>query len=492
MEKQPQIEAWHALRESDPGAAALVLEELRKNVFVPHEGGQAEVMESLARFRVLRAGRRWGKTQLAAHEVINAAVSKPNQMVWWVANTDKNVRRGYRAVKKQVPRMLLEKDPPSDGANDRILLFKNGSSIEFYTAGTPGALAGEGVDFVVIDEAALIPEDVWFQLIRPTLSDTGGRALLISTPRGRNWFYRLWMKGQSSNGLYESWHFKTSDSPYIPDEEVEDARDSLPAILFDQEYLAEFVATAASMFTLEGETPGGQAWTAVRPGLVAPYGWVTIGVDLAKKQDFTVISGVNTESGEPCIYERFNEVSWPVQERHIQGIVEDLHDDPAVEGVTIAVDSTGVGDVVFDHLEEMGLDVVPINFASGNVKERMVRLLASDLEHGRAFIIEEMRGEFETYEYEITPNGRYKFEAPEGMHDDKVAAKLLEHWAVVNEAPPGVRAFDPAELQEDELAAYEEDEEVAVDTGEAEVQVAVPDSARDIMQRTMPRAGSRF
>jgi hypothetical protein len=185
------------LAEADPAAASQVVRDLGKSVFVPHSGGQAEVSASDARFRVLRAGPPVGQDPARrprGHH--GGAGRKPNQMVWWIANSDKNVRRGYRAVKAQVPRMLLTHDPPSEGANDRILRFKNGSQIEFYTAGTPDALAGEGVDFVVVDEAALIPENVWFQLLRPTLADTHGRALIISTPRGRNWFHTVWMRGQ--------------------------------------------------------------------------------------------------------------------------------------------------------------------------------------------------------------------------------------------------------------------------------------------------------
>lgn len=472
------LDAWEALRDADPALAARVLNQFKKKVFVPHGGGQKTVMESDARFRVLRAGRRWGKTQLAAHEVLRAALEKPGQMVWWVANTDKNVRRGFRAVKSQTPRMLLTKEPPSDAANDRIMHFKNGSQIEFYTAGTPDALAGEGVDFVVLDEAALVPENVWLQLIRPTLSDTGGRALLISTPRGRNWFHKAWHRGQDPRKpMWQSWHFRSIDSPYMNAEDINEARDTMPTILYEQEYLAEFVANAASIFTFTDE--------AVRPHLVVPEGWVNIGVDLAKKEDFSVISGSNADTRLPCVYERFNDVSWPIQEDHIVAIVRELENDPVVEGVSVGVDSTGVGDVVFDHLEEKGIDVVPINFASANIKERMVRLLAADLESGEAFITEEQRDEHEHYEYEISPTtGRMKFSAPDGEHDDKVAAKMIEHWITVNEGPPGAHFFNPHEPIEGEDEAW--DEPVQEDTGLAEVVTPTPASPREIM--AMPGA----
>ena len=476
----PKLDEWNALRDADPAAAARVVNAFKSKVWVPHSGGQLDVLRSKSRFRVLRAGRRWGKTQLASHEVIRKAVADPGSMVWWVANTDKNVRRGFRAVKKQVPRMLLDKDPPSDAANDRILSFKNGSSIEFYTAGTPDSLAGEGVDFVVVDEAALIPENVWFQLIRPTLADTGGGALLISTPRGRNWFHKMWYRGQDpTKKLWESWHFPSVASPYMSEEEIAEARETLPAILFEQEFLAEFVANAASIFNVHDKC--------VRPGLVPPSGVVNIGVDLAKKEDFTVISGSNAETRLPCVYERFNDTSWPVQEDHIVRIVRELEQDPSVEGVVVGVDSTGVGDVVFDHLEEKGLDVVPINFASGQIKERMVRLLAADLENGAAFITEEQRDEHEHYEYEISPNGRFKFSAPEGEHDDKVSAKIIEHWIAVNEGPPAATYYNP-EDDEDEDDFLDDDElYVEVDTGVAEIQKAVAATPREIMNRVFAR-----
>lgn len=468
----PTTERFQALADADPNAAAQVVRALKRKLWVPHEK-QIPVMQSQARFRVLRAGRRWGKTQLAAHEVIMAALMNPGSMVWWVSNSDKNVRRGYRAVLKQLPRELLAKEPPSENANDRILHFLNGSSIEMYTAGTPDSLAGEGVNFLVVDEAALIAEHVWYQLLRPTLSDTGGRALIISTPRGRNWFWKLARRGDQG-GLYESFHFPSHSSPYTDDEEIEDARETLPDLIFRQEYLAEFVANAASMFTVTDD---------IIVPLMPPEGQVVLGVDLAKKEDWTVISGCNAATRQPCVFERINEVSWPIQEELIQETYNDLMDDPNVEAVTIVVDSTGVGDVVFDHLDDLGLDVIPVNFGGGTgglQKERMVRLLSAELEHKRAFIIPEMIEEFEHYEYAISERtGRYTFEGSIG-HDDMVSAKLLEMWGVVHEAPPDVRVWNPLDdYNEAELAA----QAIATELQE-------PDSVADIMNR--PEAWSSY
>jgi hypothetical protein len=431
------LERWQAIVKSDPAAAARLLQRVRRKLFVPHPG-QRQVIDSQARFRVLRAGRRWGKTRLAAHLAIRAALDKPNQMVWWVSNSDKNVRRGYRNVLAQLPPEFLAKPAPSEGANDRILTFSNGSKMEFYTAGSAGRtsdadaspLTGEGVDFLIIDEAALITEMVWYQHLRPTLADTKGDAIIISTPRGRNWFWKLWQLGQQPGNDYESFHFSSYDNPYVEDNEIDDAKKTLPSLVFEQEYLARFVANAASIFVL----PDSQ----IVDTLSTPKGWVVMGVDLAKKEDFTVVTAANAADRRPCYYDRFNELSWPTQQQIIRNIHAEIASYPDVEHITIAIDSTGLGDVVYDELDEAGYDVVPINFGSYKQKELMVRQLAADIEHRHAFVLDDQVDEFESYEYEITENGRYKFEAAMG-HDDKVSARLVENWVLENEAPPDVR-----------------------------------------------------
>lgn len=419
------------------------LQQLQGRLWAPHEGGQEAVVASEARFRILRAGRRWGKTETGAHEAIMSALLKDHQMVWWVANSSNSLIRGYRKVLEQLPPALLAKNPPSELANTKILHLINGSKIEFYTAGSAGqsasgrdstALVGEGVNFLVVDEAAKINEMVWYQHLRPTLSDKGGRALIISTPMGRDWFWKLWKRGQMPGADYDSWHFTSYDNPTIPDAEVDEAREMLPDLVFRQEYMAEFVANAASIFLLPDEQ--------IVDTLVDPRGWVTIGIDLGKKEDFTVLSGCNTSTRLPCLYDRWGAIRWPEQQERIVEHLDALEASPHVEGYTVAIDSTGIGDVVYDFLEEEGIDVVPVNFSggvAGRQKEHMVRQLAADIEHGEAFVLNDMVPEFESYEYQITDTGRWKFEAAVG-HDDEVSAKLLENWAVVHEAPAGIEA----------------------------------------------------
>lgn len=427
-------EALERLAREDPAAFQKAVREVGKRAFVPHAGGQQTVLSNQTRFRTLAAGRRWGKTKLAAHEVISRA-RKPGQMIWWVANTYKNVGRGYREVVNQLPPSWLAKPAPSYTSTNKILQLKNGTMIEFYSGGSPDALAGEGVDFVVVDEGALIADMVWQQLIRPTLMDTNGDALIISTPRGHNWFWELWRLGQEGREGYASWQFAQTANPYVDAAETASAKLELPEIIFRQEIMAEFLAAGASIFGLGIERPG-----AIIDEIADPMGNVFVGIDLAKKEDFTVISAAREVDRMPVYFEKFNQMDWPTIQNRVKVAIESLEQEPDVEGVTVLVDSTGVGEVVYDNLTAQGLDVKPITFTNQN-KEQMARLLAADLEKGEAHILGDMKPEFESYEFSLTPSGKYQFEAATG-HDDMVSAKMLEHWGLVHEGGQGIEVLD--------------------------------------------------
>jgi hypothetical protein len=436
-------EQWAALAAADPAAAQRVLRNVMKSLVVPHGGGQMDVVRSQARFKVVRAGRRWGKTKLAARELILRAVANPDSMNWWAANTYKNVRRGYREVLRQIPRQLLAKQPPPPTSNELIIELKNGAIIEFYSGMNPDAMAGEGVDYVVVDEAALQAEHVWNQTIRPALMDTGGAAMLISTPRGRNWFWKLWQLGQKPAGPYESWHFTTADSPYVAEEELDDIKASLPERLYKQEVLAEFLTLADTIFNLEKAVITDD-WHSNMPN-----GHVTMGVDLAKHQDWTVIRATRPD-GQPVWYERFQKMSWPEQREHITDAADSLMELGA-DSLTIGLDTTGLGDVIFDDLDEAGYDVEPIKF-SNQWKHQAVKLLGADIEQRRVILLEEQLPEFEAFEYAITPSGNMTYQAPEGQHDDQVTATMIENWVRKHGSPGEVHIDSLEDLEAEEEA----------------------------------------
>ena len=411
-----------------------------KKVVRPHAGQQV-VLDSEARFRVMNCGRRWGKTKLAAKIFVQKS-REDNQMLWWVAPTYKVVKRGYAEVLRQLPDGVLTHEPPPDTNFDAgrsvILKFKNGSRMEFYSAERPEGMLGEGVDFAVFDEAAIMPGRIWNQIVRPTLMDRMGQALFISTPRGRNWFYRVWQQGQDpQQKQWASWTFPSSTNPHLPPSEVEDMQQTLPRLEYEQEVEAKFLAAGSSVFVIPDKSmqPGRVLKNYFVEGVEVKGHNIVLGIDLARTNDWTVIYGARARDRRNCYYERMQAITWPEQKRRIRRAVRML-ERAGAETIMLCMDQTGVGDPIVEDLEAEGYDVVGLNFTTH--KLNMVKLLAKDIEESQAFLLEQRVNEFEDYQMNLSPAGRMQYSAPEGENDDVVAAKMLQHWGLVAEGVPEV------------------------------------------------------
>lgn len=200
--------------------------------------GQREISESTARFKVVIAGRRWGKTHLAVREMAKAA-RFPNRNIWYVAPT-------YRMCKQIVWDNLKHKLMDLNwvtkvNESDLTILLKNGSKISLRGADNPDALRGVSLDYCVLDEFAMIDSMAWTSVLRPTLSDRKGSAMFISTPTGRNWAYDLYQKGlDSTEESWASFSYTTVQGGNVSPEEIEAARNDLDSRTFRQEYEATF------------------------------------------------------------------------------------------------------------------------------------------------------------------------------------------------------------------------------------------------------------
>ena len=200
---------------------------------------QGTVFKAENRFRVLVAGRRFGKTTLAITELLVKALSQNNQVLWYVAPSYRQAKMiAWRMLKNMVPQELNAKYNESELS----ITLPNGSLIELKGADNEDSLKGVGLDGMVIDEFATIYDNwtVWYEVLRPMLSDRKGWALFIGTPKGKDALWELYMKGQREEDEYKSWTFKTSDNPYIDPAEVDKARKDSPERYFRQEYEASF------------------------------------------------------------------------------------------------------------------------------------------------------------------------------------------------------------------------------------------------------------
>jgi len=188
------------------------------------------------RFRVAVCGRRFGKTHLAIRELAKYA-SKPDQRVWYVAPT---YRMAKQIVWKKLKKKLLGINwVKKVNEQDLTLELVNGSEISLRGADNYDSLRGVGLNFIVLDEAADIDSEAWYEVLRPTLADTGGHALFLGTPKGMNWFKDIY-DYHSTRTNWMSFQFTTVDGGNVPQDEVEQARQDLDARTFSQEFLATF------------------------------------------------------------------------------------------------------------------------------------------------------------------------------------------------------------------------------------------------------------
>lgn len=357
---------------------------------------QLKILQSKARFRVVMCGRRFGKSELSQVEIISNAIQGMN--VAYITPTYKLAKTFFEKLTQSLPTFENNK-------SDLTIHFPNSGTVEFFTGERLDNLRGRKFHLVVIDEASFIPdlEDGWLNSIRPTLTDYQGRALFLSTPRGKNYFYSLYMKGGQKD--WDSFKFTTYDNPYILTSEINDAKAQLPNAVFEQEYMANPMENAANPFGSEHINKCVKFISVNEP--------MYYGIDLAKSFDWTVIIGLDS-NGDVCHYERFQK-DWLQTKETIKNIRKHKH---------IFIDSTGVGDAIVEDLQKYFNDMTGFKYTSTS-KQQLMESLASSIHKAEiGFPIGAIKDELEIFEYLFTSTG-VRYSAPSGFHDDCVNALAL-------------------------------------------------------------------
>ncbi len=263
------------------------------------------------RFRTVCCGRRFGKTLCLAGELLDRGGGDQAGDYGWIAPTYNVAERGIEAF-----RQIAEGFVTVIGRAPTRVEFTGARGpvrVWFLSADNPDNIRGYGFHGIVVDEAASIPPDVWHYVLRPTIGQTMGWAVLISTPKGRNWFFDMFTRGEDAAETgYKSFRFPSNSSPYFPQAEWDDAKRTVPADVFKQEYEAEFLEDSAGVFHNLDRCilPPGHG---LRPSAYPPV----IGCDIAKHTDFTVLIAMDRHTGMCLDMDRFNHLDWPVQKDRI-------------------------------------------------------------------------------------------------------------------------------------------------------------------------------
>ncbi|MDG1314976.1 MAG: phage terminase large subunit [Flavobacteriaceae bacterium] len=231
---------------------------------------QKDVWSDKARFKVIAAGRRTGKSMLAAWQLLVKGLEADKGHVWYIAPTQQQAR-------DIMWQQLLELGNPviaSSHVNNMQITLINGSKISLKGADRPETMRGVALKFVVLDEYADIKPTVFEQILRPALADLKGHCIFIGTPKGRNHFYDLYKLGKKDVKDWKSWHFTSFDNPLLDREEIEIAKETMSTFAFRQEFMANFEAPQSDIFK--------EDWVIVRDKEEEPdFGTYYMAVDLA-------------------------------------------------------------------------------------------------------------------------------------------------------------------------------------------------------------------
>lgn len=392
---------------------------------------QIEVLKGLKRFSVICAGTRLGKSSLCAYIAFKKAL-KPDQHIWIVAPTYDLARKIYIYLSKFIgrafPQALKEGSiRMSDRMGAMRIDFKRTKTwIEFKSAENPTSLLGEELDLLIVDECSRIKKEVWESYLYSRLTSRKGSVVFISTPFGKNWFYYEWLRANAEDNLDGvAFHYRSIDSPYFSREEWDLAKKRLPQQVFKQEHEGEFLADAASVFRNIDSIVKDNCLNDVIVG----HNYI-MGVDIGKHEDFTVLTVIDTYNNNVVYFDRFNKIDYPFQKARIEATANRY-------GARVYIDSTSVGEPIFDDLRRARLFIDDFHFTNKSKKE-LVEKLSIFIEQNQVFIPDEEQliSELSSFGYHLTASGNIVYKAPEGLHDDCVFSLALAVWGLQGKAKP--------------------------------------------------------
>jgi hypothetical protein len=390
-----------------------------------------------ARFLVISCGRRFGKTMLCAFIVIYDALMNPKHNIWIVAPTFPQTDILWEMVIEHLPPVYIKK--VFEGR--KLIELKNGSRIWAKSADNPQGLVGRGLDLIVFDEASICDIAAW-NYMRPALGDRKGKCIFPSTPKGKNWFYNIFMKDPKRGGDdpdYSSFQYPSMDNQFLDPTEFEKMTKDLPELMYRQEILADFIESGGEVFRNLNRV--------LRDTLKEPISdhFYIGGGDLAKYQDFTVLMIADLATNEVVFYERFNKLDWDYQKVKIAAALKKYND------AVMYIDSTGVGDPIVEDLQRQGCNVKAYKF-SLTTKKQAIENLMKMVDDAAIGIpnIPEVKHEFEIFGYEQLSTGNIRYCAPDGQHDDIVIAAALCAWGLDKNIGSSVVGVSPIDNEKEE------------------------------------------
>ena len=394
---------------------------------------QLPFLQSQARFKIAVIHRRAGKSKTALNQQIQRSQLRKG-IYYYVLPTYRQAKQVIwdDLIKQHVPPEIVFKKNDSELA----IYYKNGSIQRFVGSEDPDKHRGVNVIDVVFDEYSEQREEIWTAIFQPILQENGGTATFVFTPKGKNHAWKLVQLARDSSDWFVQ-ILGVKDTKIFTEEQLLEIKRTTPEALYQQEYEVSFIDNAGQYFRRIRENID----TNKEYPLVGDF---QIGVDLAKYNDWTVITPFNLNTFRVYPQDRFNQIDWNLQKARIQVAYGKYQGDKAV-----CIDATGVGDPVVEDLKkEVNIPEVPFNHAfkfTTQSRADLLKHLAILLEQDKIKIPndEGLIAELEAFRYEMGESGTLKVKVPDNMTDDRVMSlglaiygqseKTLKHEVIIDD-----------------------------------------------------------
>ena len=403
---------------------------------------QQTIFDSPARFIIVPKGRRFGLTRGAANDFIKSALEGKFTKGLWVDTVNSNIER---YVERYFMPALTKLDPDDYSWRKQQKILQIGRAyIDFRSADTPESIEGFGYDKAFLNEAGIILKNryLWDNAIRPMLWDFKPRTVIGGTPKGKGIFEELYLRGKDQNQPdYAALTFTSFDNPHIQHDLIMEDIKSMPERVVKQEIYAQFLEDTGVVFRNVLAIA-----TAIAEDQKPDHLYV-IGCDLAKVQDFTVLTVYDRKNNNQVCQMRFKQLEWPFQKQKIKELSNKYNH------ALIYIDSTGLGEPIYEDLARDGVPIEPIHFTN-EMKKQMVEKLANwiELKYIHILNLEETINEFNSFTYDYSEKtGRVMYSAPQGFHDDIVFSHALAIWGL----QPLIIKKDEAEMTPIQRDLYE-------------------------------------
>ena len=398
--------------------------------FTPHADQREKINlieQDEVKYIVLTTGRQWGKTLLGMNLLLKWALENPKSTLMWVSPIYKQSKNVLGMLSNAI---LGTPIVESINRSDMEVYLINGSKILFRSAERADNLRGATLDYLVVDEAAFIADEVWDLVLKQTTMVKGKKVLFISTPRGKNFLFNLYLKGlDESQPLYLSLKGTSYDTPYISKEELDEAKTALPTDVFAQEILAEFIDTGGEVFK-DIDT------FCTLPTFQAPISSKKYyaGLDLGRTNDWSVLTILDEDGNVVDIY-RERQKSWDY-------IVERVVERVKRYNATLLVEVNNIGDVIYEQIKKRYTNADPFvttNSSKQNIIEDIIYATnEGNLRLPTGDTFPPLYSELKAFSFEYSPRTRQvRYEAQGGHHDDCVMSLAIAYNALKQKKTKG-------------------------------------------------------